>query len=81
MQSFNSIKKIQLTIASLLLISGFSYAEPIGDIRESIGYGGITRGNENYNHDVGLQIELNDQAETANGRMLIEFLDKAELQY
>ena len=80
MQSFNSIKKIQLTIASLLLISGFSYAEPIGDIRESIGYGGITRGNENFNHDVGLQIELNDQAETANGRMLIQFLDKAELQ-
>lgn len=80
MRLFNLIKKTQLTIASLIFISGFSYAEPIGDIKESIGYGGITRGKEVYNHDVGLSIELNDQAETANGRMLIEFLDDAELQ-
>ena len=80
MRLFNLIKKTQLTIASLIFISGFSYAEPIGDIKESIGYGGITRGKEIYNHDVGLSIELNDQAETANGRMLIEFLDDAELQ-
>ena len=81
MQLYNLIRKTQATTLSILLfISGFSVAEPIGDIRESIGVGGITRGKEALNHDVGLQIELNDQAETANGRMLIEFLDKAELQ-
>ena len=81
MQSYNLINKIRLTILNLLLISGFAFSsEPIGGIKESIGYGGITRDNETYNHDVGLEIQLNDQAETANGRMLIEFLDDAELQ-
>ncbi len=80
MRLFNSIKKTSVTTASLLLISGFSYAEPIGDIRETKGYGGITRGKETLNHEVGLEINLNDTAETADGRMLIEFLDKAELQ-
>lgn len=80
MQLFNSIKKTSVTTLSLLLISGFSYAEPIGDIRETKGYGGITRGKETLNHEVGLEINLNDTAETADGRMLIEFLDKAELQ-
>ena len=80
MRLFNLIKKTQLTTASLLLISGFGYAEPIGDIRESIGYGGITRDKESFNHEVGFEIQLNDTAETANGRMLIEFLDNAELQ-
>ena len=81
MQLFNLIKKIRLTILNLLLISGFAFSsEPIGDIRESIGYGGITRDKEIYNHDVGFEIQLNDTAETANGRMLIEFLDNAELQ-
>ena len=79
MQLYNLIKKTQLTTASLLIISGLSYAEPIGDIRETTGYGGITRGEETFNHEVGLEINLNDTAETANGRMLIEFLDKAEL--
>mgnify|MGYP001326100584 CR=1 FL=1 len=80
MRLYNLIKKTQLTTASLLIISGLSYAEPIGDIRETKGYGGITRGEETFNHEVGLEINLNDTAETANGRMLIEFLDKAELQ-
>jgi len=80
MQLFNSIKKTSVTTLSLLLISGFSYAEPIGDIRETKGYGGITRGKETLNHEVGLEINLNDTAETADGRMLIEFLDQAELQ-
>ena len=80
MRLFNLIKKTQLTTASLLLISGFGYAEPIGDIRESIGYGGITRDKQSFNQEVGFEIQLNDTAETANGRMLIEFLDNAELQ-
>lgn len=80
MQSFKLHKKIAVAIASALIISGFSYAEPIGDIRETKGYGGITRGKETINHEVGLEINLNDTAETADGRMLIEFLDKAELQ-
>ncbi len=81
MQSFKSIKKIQLTIVSLFIISGVAYANPIGDIIEHTGVAQITRDSENLAvSDASLpNIELYDQAETANGRMLIEFLDKAEL--
>ncbi len=81
MQLFKSIKKIQLTIVSLFIISGVAYANPIGDIVEHTGVAQITRNSENLVvSDASLpNIELYDQAETANGRMLIEFLDKAEL--
>tara|TARA_B100001939_G_scaffold344314_1_gene358533 strand:+ start:42 stop:1187 length:1146 start_codon:yes stop_codon:yes gene_type:complete len=81
MQLFKSIKKIQLTIVSLFVISGVAYANPIGDIIEHTGVAQITRDSENLVvSDASLpNIELYDQAETANGRMLIEFLDKAEL--
>ena len=81
MQLFKSIKKIQLTIVSLFIISGVAYANPIGDIVEHTGVAQITRDSENLVvSDASLpNIELYDQAETANGRMLIEFLDKAEL--
>ena len=79
MQLFKSIKKTAATTASLLLfISGFSLsAEPIGGVRESIGVTSILRNKEQVNTT---DIELYDQAQTAKGRMLIEFLDKAELQ-
>ena len=81
MQLFKSINKIQLTIVSLFIISGVAYANPIGDIVEHTGVAQITRDSENLVvSDASLpNIELYDQAETANGRMLIEFLDKAEL--
>jgi hypothetical protein len=82
MQLFKSIKKIQLTTASLFLLMGFVSAEPIGDITEFKGDASLTRqGGEELSVSQGSipTIELNDTAETQNGRMLIEFLDKAEL--
>jgi len=78
------IKKIRLTILSVftLLPLGLSAADPIGNIVEHTGTGSITR-------EAGVTLEVSDQqvpdivindtAETENGRMLIEFLDKAEL--
>jgi len=78
MQLFNLIKKTSVTTASLLLlISGVSFANPIGEVRESSGVNSILRDKEAIQTE---QIELYDQAQTAKGRMLIEFLDKAELQ-
>ena len=78
MQLFNSIKKTSVTTVSLLLfISGVSFANPIGEVRESSGVNSIVRDKEQIQTE---SIELYDQAQTAKGRMLIEFLDKAELQ-
>lgn len=79
MQLFKSIKKIQLTILNLLFISGVTYADPIGDIIESSGKGQIFRDNSFVENLVGTNIELYDEAETVNGRMKIEFLDKEQL--
>ena len=78
MQLFKSIRKIQATTASLLLmfISGVTFADPIGDIVESTGIGQIVRNNESTPHSVGYGIELYDEAETVNGRMKIQFLDE-----
>ena len=77
MQLFKSIRKTQLTIVSLLLfISGVTFADPIGDIVESTGIGQIVRNNETIPHSVGYGVELYDSAETVNGRMKIQFLDK-----
>ena len=83
MQLFRSIKKTVLTTVSILLFSvGSVYAEPIGNIVEHKGSASLTREqgeqlvvSEQYIPNV----EMNDTAETENGRMLIEFLDKAEL--
>ena len=80
MLQYKLIKKTQLTILNLLLINGV-FADPIGDIIEQTGAGQIVR-NDNpliLSEDFLPEIELYDTAETANGRMLIEFLDKAEL--
>ena len=82
MQQFKSIKKIQLTTASLILLMGSVYAEPIGNIIEHKGSASLTReqGEELVITSAFIpDVELNDTAETENGRMLIEFLDKAEL--
>ena len=77
MQLFKSIRKTQLTIVSFLLfISGVGFADPIGDIVESTGIGQIVRNNETIPHSVGYGVELYDSAETVNGRMKIQFLDK-----
>ena len=82
MQQFKSIRKTALTTASLILLMGSVYAEPIGDIIEHKGAASLTReaGEELVVSDASIPVvELNDTAETENGRMLIEFKDKAEL--
>ena len=79
MRQFKLIKKIQLTIVSILFFVGSVYADSIGDIVESTGVGGIVRNNETIPNDVGSDIVLYDEARTVNGRMLIEFLDDEEL--
>ena len=78
MQQFRLIKKIVLTIVSISAI-GSVYADSIGDIIESTGLGSLTRNNETIQSAVNTKVYLYDRAETTNGRMLIEFLDKAEL--
>ena len=82
MQLFKSIRKTQLTTASLLLFMGSVLAEPIGDIIEYKGDSSLERENGEELSVTGTsvpKVELNDTAITENGRMLIEFLDKAEL--
>tara|TARA_Y100000389_G_scaffold16770_1_gene14775 strand:- start:372 stop:1529 length:1158 start_codon:yes stop_codon:yes gene_type:complete len=86
MQLSKSIRKITLATAKILLVGVLllfthnSNATSIGEIVESTGNGQIVReaGNSISLSDIPA-IELNDTAETSNGRMLIEFLDKAEL--
>ena len=61
---------------------GSVYAEPIGNIIEHKGSASLTREEGEELVITGAfipDVELNDTAETENGRMLIEFLDKAEL--
>lgn len=79
MQLYKYLKKIRLATLNLLLISGVGLADSIGDIVESTGVGAIVRNNEQLSTDVGFNVDLYDTAQTANGRMLIEFKDKAEL--
>jgi len=80
MLQYKLIKKIQLTTLNLLLINGV-FADPIGDIIEQTGSAQIVRNTDELilTPDFLPEIELYDTAETANGRMLIEFKDKAEL--
>jgi len=81
MQQFKLYKKIQLPILNLLLISGVSFADSIGDIIEQTGSTQLIRNKEekSVTETYLPGIELYDTAETSNGRMLIEFKDKAEL--
>ena len=78
MQQFRLIKKIVLTIVSISAM-GSVHSDSIGDIIESTGLGSLTRNNETIQSAVNTKVNLYDRAETTNGRMLIEFLDKAEL--
>lgn len=65
-----------------MFMIGSVLADPIGDIIEHKGNATITR-EQGEQLSVSSQyipeIQLNDTAETVNGRMLIEFLDKAQL--
>lgn len=76
MQQFRLYKKIALTTLSASLC-----ADPIGDIVEYTGSAGLLRKQEQLVvSDTNIPgVELYDTATTANGRMLIQFLDKAKL--
>ena len=63
----------------MLSYSGFAHGEPIGDIVENKGVTSVKRGDSRLETDVGTDINIYDEAETANGRMLIEFLDDEQL--
>ena len=67
-----SYKKIVLTS---LLVSQFAFTNDIGGIEEHKGSGGITRLGENITTELGLGIQQLDHVETAQGRMLLKFLD------
>ena len=74
------IKKILLTTVNTFLLIGYVHANPIGGIVESKGTGSLERENQEVvEGTVGTEIQLNDTAQTAQGRMLIKFLDDAEL--
>jgi hypothetical protein len=63
-----------------LSFSGFVHAsEPIGGVIENKGVTSVKRGDSRLETDVGTDINIYDEAETANGRMLIEFLDEEKL--
>lgn len=72
-------KKIPVATLSFLLFTNGAIADSIGDIVESTGVGQIVRNNEEIVVSEQIPVELNDEAKTGNGRMLIEFLDKAQL--
>ena len=80
MQQFKSIKKIQLTIVNFLLIGSVS-ADSIGSIVEQSGSAQLKRQQEEIRitEESLPEIELNDVAETANGKLKIKFLDNAQL--
>ena len=59
--------------------SAHSQTDPIGEIIESTGIGSILRQNTQLQPSVSTSIQLYDEAQTGNGRMLIEFLDNEEL--
>jgi len=80
MQQFKSIKKIQLAIVNFLLIGSVS-ADSIGSIVEQSGSAQLKRQQEEIKitEESLPEIELNDVAETANGKLKIKFLDNAQL--
>ncbi len=80
MQQFKSIKKIQLTIVNLLLIGSVS-ADSIGSIVEQSGSAQLKRQQTEIKitEESLPEIELNDVAETGNGKLKIKFLDDAQL--
>ncbi len=80
MQQFKSIKKIQLTIVNLLLIGSVS-ADSIGSIVEQSGSAQLKRQQTEIKitEESLPDIELNDVAETGNGKLKIKFLDDAQL--
>jgi hypothetical protein len=89
MRQFKLIRKTALTTLKIFLLccpivySGTLAANPIGNITELSGDGASITREAGATISVSEQqlpdIVMNDTAETRNGRMLIEFLDEAEL--
>ena len=81
MLQFRLIRKIlQATANTLLLVGVAAQGASIGGIVESTGVGSLERETSDVvQASVGEEIQLNDTAQTAKGRMLIKFLDEAEL--
>ena len=75
------IRKILQATANILLLVGVAaQGASIGGIVESTGVGSLERETSDVvTATVGEEIQLNDTAQTAKGRMLIKFLDEAEL--
>ena len=72
MLSLTLSKKI---LATSLLFSTVAFADDIGGIEEHKGSGGITRSGETIITELGLGVQQLDHVETANGRLLMKFLD------
>ena len=73
-------KILQATANTLLLVGVAAQGASIGGIVESTGVGSLERETSDVvTASVGEEIQLNDTAQTAKGRMLIKFLDEAEL--
>ena len=72
MLSLTLNKKI---LATSLLFSTVAFADDIGGIEEHKGSGGITRSGETIITELGLGVQQMDHVETANGRLLMKFLD------
>ena len=73
-------KITQATVNALLLVGVAAQGASIGGIVESTGVGSLEREtSDTVVATVGEEIQLNDTAQTAKGRMLIKFLDEAEL--
>jgi len=74
-------RKILLTISVFsLVVSPVVFAAPIGDITEQTGISSLTRELNELVAAVGADIELYDTLNTGNGRIAVEFIDKAELR-
>ena len=73
-------KITQATVNALLLVGVAAQGASIGGIVQSTGVGSLEREtSDTVVATVGEEIQLNDTAQTAKGRMLIKFLDEAEL--
>ena len=75
-----SILNKKILATSLLLVSSIVFGDNIGDITEHKGSGGITREGDNFATSLGLGVEQLDHIETANGRLMMTFLDDTVLR-
>lgn len=77
MQLSQLIKK---TLATSFLLSSFAFGNPIGDIIEHQGSGGLTRETgESFQTELGLDVLFKDSIETGRGRLKVEFIDDTRL--